>query len=81
MGKYKDNPWLGLESYQENQIIYGRNTEIEELSLCVLNNNETVLYGKSGIGKSSIINAGILPILRTHGYFPIVVRLDHSNKH
>lgn len=81
MGKYKDNPWLGLESYQENQIIYGRNKEIEELSQGVLNNNETVLYGKSGIGKSSIINAGILPIVRKHGYFPIVVRLDHSNKH
>lgn len=81
MGKYKDNPWLGLESYQENQIIYGRNKEIEELSQGVLNNNETVLYGKSGIGKSSIINAGILPIVRAHGFFPIVVRLDHSNKH
>ena len=81
MGKYKDNPWLGLESYQENQIIYGRNKEIEELSQGVLNNNETVFYGKSGIGKSSIVNAGILPIVRAHGYFPIVVRLDHSNKH
>lgn len=81
MGKFNDNPWLGLESYQENQIIYGRNKEIEELSQCVLNNNETVLYGKSGIGKSSIINAGIIPVLRTHGYTPVVVRLDHSNKH
>ena len=81
MGKYEDNPWLGLESYQENQIIYGRNKEIEELSQGVLNNNETVLYGKSGIGKSSIINAGILPVVRAHGYSPIVVRLDHSNKH
>lgn len=81
MGKYKDNPWLGLESYQENQIIYGRNKEIDELSQCVLNNNETVLYGKSGIGKSSIINAGIIPVVRIQGYLPIVVRLDHSNKH
>lgn len=81
MGKYKDNPWLGLESYQENQIIYGRNKEIEELSQCILNNNETVLYGKSGIGKSSIINAGILPVARANGYIPVVVRLDHSNKH
>lgn len=81
MGIYKDNPWLGLESYQENQIIYGRNTEIEELSQCVLNNTETVLYGKSGIGKSSIINAGILAVVRGHGYLPIVVRLDHNNKH
>ncbi len=81
MGKYKNNPWLGLESYQENQIIYGRNREIEELSQCVLNNKETVLYGKSGIGKSSIINAGILPVARANEYIPIVVRLDHSNKH
>lgn len=81
MGKYQDNPWLGLESYQENQVLYGRNKETEELSQCVLNNNDTVLYGKSGIGKSSIINAGIIPIIRGHGYIPIVVRLDHSNKH
>ena len=81
MGKYKGNPWLGLESYQENQVIYGRNKEIEELSQCVLNNDETVLYGKSGIGKSSIINAGILPVARANGYIPVVVRLDHSNKH
>lgn len=81
MGKYKDNPWLGLESYQENQIIYGRNKEISELSQCVLNNNETVLYGKSGIGKSSIVNAGILPVARANGYIPVIVRLDHSNMH
>lgn len=81
MGKYNDNPWLGLESYQEFQIIYGRDQEIEELSLCILNNTETVLYGKSGIGKSSIINAGIIPILRANGYTPVVVRLDHSNLH
>lgn len=81
MGKYKDNPWLGLESYQENQIIYGRNKETEELAQCILNNNETVLYGKSGIGKSSIINAGILPVARANDYIPIVIRLDHSNKH
>lgn len=81
MGKYKDNPWLGLESYQEDQIIFGRNKEIEEMSQCILNYNETLLFGKSGIGKSSIINAGILPVARAHDYIPVVVRLDHSNKH
>lgn len=81
MSKFKDNPWLGLESYHENQIIYGRNVEIRELSQCVLNNRETVLYGKSGIGKSSIINAGIMPVARTNGFIPVVIRLDHSNKY
>lgn len=76
----KNNPWLGLESYQENQIIYGRNEEIADLSQRVLNDVDTVLYGKSGIGKTSIVNAGVLPIARQHGYVPVVIRLDHSNK-
>ena len=76
----KHNPWLGLESYQENQIIYGRNEEIEDLSQRVLNDFDTIVYGKSGIGKTSIINAGVLPIVRKNGFVPIVLRLDHSNK-
>ena len=75
----KHNPWLGLESYQENQIIYGRNEEIEDLSQRVLNDIDTIVYGKSGIGKTSIINAGVLPIVRENGFIPVVLRLDHSN--
>lgn len=75
----KHNPWLGLESYQENQIIYGRNEEIEDLSQRVLNDIDTIVYGKSGIGKTSIINAGVLPIVRENGFIPVVLRLDHNN--
>lgn len=75
------NPWQGLESYHENQILYGRDIEIKELSQCVLNYKETVLYGKSGIGKSSLINAGIIPAVRAKNYVPIVIRLDHNNTH
>ena len=76
----KSNPWLGLESYQENQIIFGRNEETADLSQRVLNDFDTIVYGKSGIGKTSIINAGVLPIVRKNGFVPIVLRLDHSNK-
>ena len=75
----KSNPWLGLESYQENQIIFGRNEETADLSQRVLNDIDTLVYGKSGIGKTSIINAGVLPIVRKNGFVPIVLRLDHNN--
>lgn len=75
----KHNPWLGLESYQENQIIFGRNEEIEDLTQRVLNDIDTIVYGKSGIGKTSVINAGVLPIVRENGFIPVVLRLDHSN--
>ena len=75
------NPWLGLESYKEGEILYGRDDDIRDLSQCVLNDTETLLYGKSGIGKSSILNAGILPIARRNGYLPVIIRLSHKDEH
>ena len=40
----------------------------------ISHNSLTVLYGKSGSGKSSLINAGIKPILKKKGYLPITIR-------
>ena len=73
------NPWKGLNFYKEGEVIYGRNSEIESLSHYIFNNTQTVLYGKSGIGKSSILNAGIFPLARKKGMLPIPIRLDHNN--
>ena len=77
----RKNPWLGLESYKEGEILYGRDDDIRDLSQCVLNDRDTLLYGKSGIGKSSILNAGILPAARRDGFLPILVRLSHKDQH
>ena len=74
------NPWLGLESYKEGEVLYGRDEDIRDLSQSVLNDTDTLLYGKSGIGKSSILNAGIIPAARRHGYLPVLVRLSHKEK-
>lgn len=74
----KKNPWMGLESYREGEVLYGRDDDIRDLSQCVLHDNETLLYGKSGIGKSSILNAGILPSARRHGFMPVIIRLSHK---
>ena len=78
MKGHKDNPWLGLRSYQEGEIIYGRAEDIERLGQCILSHTQTVLYGRSGIGKTSILNAGIFPLVRKKGFFPVSIRLDHS---
>lgn len=72
------NPWLGLLSYPEGDILFGRNKEIEELSQKIIYNTQTVLYGRSGIGKSSLLKAGIFPIVRNHNLFPVYIRLTHS---
>lgn len=73
-----NNPWIGLKSYPEGKKIYGRDAEIEELSQKILYNTQTVIYGRSGIGKSSILKAGVFPILRKFGYFPVYIRFVHD---
>ena len=75
-----DNPWKGLNFYVEGEVLYGRNSEIESLSQYIFNNTQTVLYGKSGIGKSSILNAGVFPLARQHGMLPVGIRLDHNSQ-
>lgn len=74
------NPWLGLEAYKEGEVLYGRDEDIRDLSQRVLNDTDTLLYGKSGIGKSSILNAGIIPAARRYGYQPVLVRLSHKEQ-
>lgn len=76
--KSRKNPWLGLESYQEGEILYGRDDDIRDLTQSVLNDTDTLLYGKSGIGKSSILNAGVIPAARRYGYLPVLIRLSHK---
>ena len=46
----RKNPWLGLESYAEGEVLYGRDDDIRDLTQSVLNDVDTLLYGKSGIG-------------------------------
>lgn len=76
----KKNPWKGLQSYQETDKIYGRDEEIKALYTRILYNIQTVVYGKSGIGKSSIINAGVIPRAKHDGMLPVAIRLAHTTK-
>ena len=78
--KSKLNPWKGLQSYQESDTIYGRDKEIDSLYMCVTYNTQTVVYGKSGIGKSSIINAGVMHRARLNNFLPVTIRLVHSSE-
>ncbi|QZH66283.1 WD40 repeat domain-containing protein [Mycolicibacterium farcinogenes] len=73
-----DNPWPGLESYCEDaqDFFYGRVHECEKLFKKVLDAPVTVLFGRSGLGKTSLLHAGLFPLLRNENYLPIYVRFD-----
>jgi len=74
------NPWLGLASFTEETRAYffGREEEVAELARRVQRKLLTVLFGQSGLGKTSILRAGLVPKLRSQGYCPVYVRVDYS---
>ena len=74
------NPWLGLASFTEETraYFYGREDEVAELARRVQRKLLTVLFGQSGLGKTSILRAGLVPRLRGQGYCPVYVRIDYA---
>ena len=74
------HPWLGLASFTEEMrgYFYGRDEEVAELARRVQRKLLTILFGQSGLGKTSILRAGIVPRLRAEGYCPVYVRIDYS---
>jgi hypothetical protein len=74
------HPWLGLASFTEDTrgYFYGRDEEVAELGRRVQRKLLTILFGQSGLGKTSILRAGLVPRLRGHGYCPVYVRIAYS---
>jgi hypothetical protein len=72
-----DNPWPGLFSYSENDTSYfrGREVQIEELDRMVHRERLTALYSPSGVGKTSLLLAGLFPKLRKQNELPVYIRL------
>ncbi|MGM9736031.1 MAG: WD40 repeat domain-containing protein [Candidatus Cryptobacteroides sp.] len=82
MSALRSNPWAGLSSYQDpkytdNPLKFcGREDDIYDLTQMVMGNIFVTLYGKSGIGKTSLLNAGVFPSLRDAGFLPVGIRLN-----
>ncbi|MFQ5628545.1 MAG: caspase family protein, partial [bacterium] len=66
----KKNPYKGLKSYDEKDqdLFFGRERVVDDLRTKAEKNNLLVVVGVSGTGKSSVIKAGLLPVLRSNRY-------------
>lgn len=59
----------------DSPVFFGRDGDIRKLTTQIQVEPLTVLYGRSGLGKSSLINAGVAPLLeREHNYVVIPIR-------
>src|SRR3954454_13148987 len=69
------SPYRGLEPFDERDapFFFGRERETRLISASLFASPLTLLYGASGVGKSSVLRAGVLPRLRTRkDILPIV---------
>lgn len=76
-----ENKFMGILPYNEGEknIFVGREDETKQLYDRIIRNDYTVYYAASGEGKSSLIKAGLLPILRRRHYFPIYIVFNEND--
>ncbi len=63
----------------DSELFFGRDSEVKEFTHKVLSNRLLVLFGKSGLGKTSLLQAGTFPKLRNANYLPLKIRLNRSS--
>jgi tetratricopeptide (TPR) repeat protein len=68
-------PYKGLQPYTENDraFFFGRERDQEIIISNLYASQLTALYGASGVGKSSVLLAGVVPQLRTEARLAVVV--------
>jgi WD40 repeat protein len=58
------NPYIGPRSFQTGEKIYGRDRELKDLLGLLIAERIVLLNSPSGAGKTSLINAGLIPALQ-----------------
>lgn len=64
MANSRPNPYVGPRPFQTGEKIYGRERETRELLNLLIAERIVLLYSPSGAGKTSLIQAALLPQLR-----------------
>jgi WD40 repeat protein len=62
------NPYVGPRAFQQGERLYGREREIRELLDLLIAERIVLLHSPSGAGKSSLVQAGLLPHLEEEGF-------------
>ncbi|MEE8524673.1 MAG: hypothetical protein V3T72_12135 [Thermoanaerobaculia bacterium] len=66
-------PYPGPDSFQaeDADLFFGREREAEQLIAMILSARCTLLHAQSGAGKTSLLNAVVIPRLEARGHSPI----------
>ncbi|MFK8009373.1 MAG: hypothetical protein AB8H03_23635 [Saprospiraceae bacterium] len=74
----KRYPGIRPFTAEDAHLFKGRDEEKRDLFQLIVLNDIVVLFGKSGIGKSSLLNAGVCPQLEDRNLHPVFIRLNNT---
>ena len=68
------SPYVGPRPFEESDadLFFGREGEMRELLSHVVANKVVLLYAASGAGKTSLLNAGVIPLLEHEERFEVL---------
>ncbi len=71
----------GLKPFDRNQsaVFHGRREDAQRLTNLIVRERLVVLFAKSGIGKTSMLQAGVAPELEEQDFLPIFLRVDKTD--
>ncbi len=64
----------------DRHLFFGRDAEKQELFRLIVLNDLVVLFGESGSGKTSLLQAGVCPDLEERQYKPVFIRLNNTDE-
>lgn len=72
----------GSRSFEEKDaaLFFGRKKETQELFNLINVEKMVSVFARSGIGKTSLIQAGLVPMLADTAFFPIFIRFNDLNR-
>ncbi len=74
------NRYPGAQPFSDDdfsgKVFFGRESASGSLADKIMANRMVVVYARSGVGKTSLLNAGVAPRLREEGYLPLFVRVN-----
>ncbi len=75
-------PGVNYFRKEDKEVFCGRDEDARKLYTQIMLSKTVVLHGDSGTGKSSLLQAGLLPLLEENdpNYLPVLIRFDEYKK-
>jgi hypothetical protein len=74
------NRYPGAQPFSDDdfsrKVFFGRESAARVLADKILANRMVTVYARSGLGKTSLLQAGVAPLLRREGCLPLFVRVN-----